>query len=361
MPRDERLQIDAIYQAADADSLVGGDWYDAVHLGDGRFLFSVGDVTGHGIVAASVAARLRHAILDYALEHDDPADVIRRANMVLRREHDGTYATALVALVDVDRLQLTYASAGHPPPLLATKPDLPALELPAGGLTLGVADDCAASSVRVPLLPGAVLALYTDGIVEFDRDAARAEQLLRCAVSEAIATPESARPAAAIREAVLRGAATTDDAALVIVRVLAHAPTTADGTGHWRFDSRDADAARRCRGGLVEALRALTDDPDTLFSAELLLGEALANAVRHAPGIVDVRLDRTGQRPVLTVTDAGHTHRTCEPREVDVLRESGRGLMLIDALSDGFEMKHLSGMGTEVRIVLPVTTNGKPH
>lgn len=175
LPRTARLRVDAVYQAAEADALVGGDWFDAVELPDGRTLISVGDVTGHGLGASSLAARLRHAILDFALDEPDPANVLASANRVLQLERPGTFATALVAFVDAAGETLAYATAGHPPPLLARTSHEPAEELRAGGITLGVESAFETTTIRVALSPGAVAAFYTDGVVEFAREPAIAE------------------------------------------------------------------------------------------------------------------------------------------------------------------------------------------
>ena len=88
-PQIEPLQIDALYLPAEPQALVGGDWYDAFALADGRCLISIGDVAGHGIEAASAAARLRQTVAAFALEDPDPARVLERTNRVCAAQKCG--------------------------------------------------------------------------------------------------------------------------------------------------------------------------------------------------------------------------------------------------------------------------------
>ena len=69
LPHTPSMRVDAVYKAAESDALIGGDWLDAVELPDGRYLFSIGDVTGHGLDASVIAGRLRHAIVDFVKAH----------------------------------------------------------------------------------------------------------------------------------------------------------------------------------------------------------------------------------------------------------------------------------------------------
>jgi signal transduction histidine kinase/CheY-like chemotaxis protein len=359
LPRTARLRVDAVYQAAEADALVGGDWFDAVELPDGRTLISVGDVTGHGLGASSLAARLRHAILDFALDEPDPANVLASANRVLQLERPGTFATALVAFVDAAGETLAYATAGHPPPLLARTSHEPAEELRAGGITLGVESAFETTTIRVALSPGAVAAFYTDGVVEFAREPAIAEARLRAAVARLVDDDRIERPALVVRDAVLDGAATTDDAALLIVRFLAGPgfAGSADGTRRWEYDARDAFAARACRRDIMAHLREYTMSPDVLFESELILGELLANTVEYAPGPVDVQLAWSEGRPALTVRDGGPgmpaSNASNAPTRPEGLSEHGRGLFLVRSLGREVTIATRPDEGTTITVVLP--------
>ena len=153
--------------------VVGGDWWDIVTLPGMRTGLVVGDVMGHGPMAAMRLAQLRaaaHTLADLDL---DPAEMMRRLDRSASALSDGTCATCVYAVVDPGDGSCTMSLAGHLSPVLAL-PDgrtyVPAL--PAGmpvGLGAGLF-----GQLRIKLPPGAVLALYTDGLVEsrnlsFDR------------------------------------------------------------------------------------------------------------------------------------------------------------------------------------------------
>ncbi len=147
------------------DNAIGGDWYDVIPLPDGRATVTVGDAMGHGPEAAAVMAQLRaatHVLADLELP---PAELLHRLNRMATTVTDGTFATCVCATVDPARGTCVIARAGHLPPVLAL-PGGPCsvIELPSG-LPLGLGDvEFHAAEVTLP--PGAVLALYTDGLVE---------------------------------------------------------------------------------------------------------------------------------------------------------------------------------------------------
>jgi hypothetical protein len=145
--------------------LVGGDWWDIVSLPGGRTGLVVGDVMGHGPGAAMRLAELRataHTLADLDLE---PAELMGRLDRSAVALTSGTCATCVYAVVDPDEGSCTMALAGHLSPVLAL-PDgrthLPALP---SGLPVGLGAG-PFGQARVKLPPGAVLALYTDGLVE---------------------------------------------------------------------------------------------------------------------------------------------------------------------------------------------------
>ncbi len=147
------------------DNAIGGDWYDVIPLPDGRATVTVGDAMGHGPEAAAVMAQLRaatHVLADLELP---PAELLHRLNRMATTVTEGTFATCVCATVDPARGTCVIARAGHLPPLLAL-PDgsCDAIDLPSG-LPLGLGEmEFHATEVALP--PGAVLALYTDGLVE---------------------------------------------------------------------------------------------------------------------------------------------------------------------------------------------------
>jgi len=150
-----------------ADIGVGGDWYDVFALPGDRLGVVIGDVVGNGLGAAVVMGRLRSALRAYALEFPDPADVLARVDRKASHFEHNTMATIGYAVIDTASRQLRLALAGHLPPVVAV-PDRPAVyaEVPLGppvGLGLAL-DGRTSGTVEVP--PGALIALYTDGLVE---------------------------------------------------------------------------------------------------------------------------------------------------------------------------------------------------
>ena len=155
LPQRVGLRSDVLYIAADHEALIGGDWYDAFALPDGRVAFSIGDVTGHGLDAAVSAARLRRSILLAAFEVEDPAEILDKADHAVgSRQKDP--ATALVAILSRDLRSVSYASAGHPPPIVAG-PNTPALALEYGGVPFGVGIPIASLTHTAALEPGAAI------------------------------------------------------------------------------------------------------------------------------------------------------------------------------------------------------------
>lgn len=95
---------------------IGGDWYDVIDLGGGRALVVVGDVSGRGLRAATIMARLRHAIQAYAAQGDPPALLVSKLSNLLSVERDGHFATALCAKVDVAARRVSAVNAGPSSP-----------------------------------------------------------------------------------------------------------------------------------------------------------------------------------------------------------------------------------------------------
>jgi PAS domain S-box-containing protein len=360
LPQRPNLRLDAVYLPAEKDALVGGDWFDAFELPDGRLVFSIGDVAGHGLQASITVGRLRQAIFALAFDFDDPATILKKTDRILMHQEPDTIVTALVGYVDASHTRMTYASAGHPPPMIALRNDVPARILPYGDPPLGIGFEAELRTHHVTIEPDAVVALYTDGIIEFSNDVVAAENKLRTAVALLVGNTRIARPAVAIQEIVLDDLQTRDDAALLVMQFSSVdlATLRADPAAlekSWRFHSSDAYTAHASRQEIMTYLRGLAADPDAVFTAELVLGEILANTVEHAPGLVEVSVDWTGEKPILTVRDTGPGLRSLEGKlPCDVMNEGGRGIYLIRALSDDASMRPSLGYGTELRVVLPI-------
>ena len=208
------LSVDAMYQAGRDEASIGGDWYDAFELEDGRVMISIGDVAGSGVAAAAAMGGARQMIRALAHVQSDPRAVLDAIDSAFRREHPNLFVTAFVGVIDAARTQLTYASAGHPTPLLR-HPDGRLEDLYAPELPIGLRGGDSVNSTTVALPAGGVLVLYTDGLTEATHDTEAGEARLRSAV----ASPEFARsphPGAFVYDHVLGGPATDDVAILTV-------------------------------------------------------------------------------------------------------------------------------------------------
>ncbi|MFF6996400.1 SpoIIE family protein phosphatase [Streptomyces sp. NPDC008313] len=144
---------------------VGGDWYDVVEAGDGLALV-IGDVQGHGVQAAATMGQLRSAVRAFTLGDHPPDEVMSLTNRLLIGLDPGQFASCCYIRLDPVTGVARAARAGHPPPLMRY-PDgrTHILHLP-GGVVLGVDPEAEYPVTELELEPGAILALYTDGLVE---------------------------------------------------------------------------------------------------------------------------------------------------------------------------------------------------
>jgi serine phosphatase RsbU (regulator of sigma subunit)/anti-sigma regulatory factor (Ser/Thr protein kinase) len=358
------ISFDAVYVPAEDDARVGGDWYDVFRLPDGRVAFSVGDVAGHGLHAAVTMGAIRQAIYIASLDSPDPTVVLRTVNRVLLLQQAGM-ATAIVGFLDPRTRVITYASAGHPPPLVAGPRGARFLE--PGGIPLGILDDPLPAQSRVDTDGETLFVLYTDGLLEYARDVTAGEEALRRSVEVAAAEDPTRDHALRIVQRALGGAGTDDDLALLVVRfaapgarfAISSTQTRSDAVS-WDVDASDPSSAAAVRTQFVAFLSRFVDPRTDLFPAELILGELLANAVEHAPGPVHVELAWRGDEPFLSVRDNGRGFVPRAHLPDDVFCESGRGLFLIDAFARGFTSSTRLEGGTDVCVVLPFTRAEQP-
>jgi serine phosphatase RsbU (regulator of sigma subunit) len=164
LPRLDGLELRAVYEPAAETQPVGGDWFDAFVLGPDRVALVIADVAGHGPEAATFMVQVRNIFRAVAVEWCGPDEVLRRVNDVTVGLHDpaGLFVTACYATLDVATGALSWAAAGHPPPLLCGKGFLE--QVP--GLPLSIAAGATYQVQHAELSPGSRLLLYTDGLVE---------------------------------------------------------------------------------------------------------------------------------------------------------------------------------------------------
>jgi PAS domain S-box-containing protein len=341
LPETPGLRFDAVYRPAGEEADVGGDWYDAIELDDGSVVVSVGDVTGRGIQAAAVMSKVRHAMGVAPLHESDPAKILDAAGWFLAKKYPDAIVTAFVAIVSADRRTIRFANAGHPWPILRRGDRH--IELKARGLPLGLRNfSTPEPSEQFDLHDGDFIVLFTDGLTEAERDTERAMRCLNeMLAGEAVRV--SVAPATLIAKGCLPASA-HDDVAILTVAI-GNAPV-------WTFAAEDARAAVDARSLFVEFLAKLDGDREFLARAELVFGELLGNAVRHAPGPVEISL-YAGDRVVLHVIDSGPPFEVRDRQlPQDVLSELGRGLYIVTQLVREIRVEHVANVGNHVRVRL---------
>lgn len=214
LPAVTNMGFSATYLPALRHSLVGGDWYDAFELPHGRVMITIGDVAGHGIEAAVTMSRARQAIIAAALQDSDPGSVLARANEILLM-HDTKFATAICGYVDPGTLEVTYATAGHPPAILVDRHGVARL-LQYDGLPLGIEHGSFYPTFRLRADHDSLLVLYTDGLVEYDHDLLEGERRMLEAAKN-IALQRVADPAGAIEDAIFKDHKPLDDVAILTI------------------------------------------------------------------------------------------------------------------------------------------------
>jgi sigma-B regulation protein RsbU (phosphoserine phosphatase) len=146
---------------------VAGDFYDVIQVGPTAVGVLVADVSGHGIPAALVASMVKVAFGAQSAHAADPAAVLTSMNQVLCSHLEHAYVTAVYAVIDPARQEITLASAGHPPPLLGRAGEPTQRIDKGGGLILGFMNEATYANTSVRgLRTGDRLLLYTDGVLE---------------------------------------------------------------------------------------------------------------------------------------------------------------------------------------------------
>jgi serine phosphatase RsbU (regulator of sigma subunit) len=199
----------------------GGDWCEVVPISEHAVALVVGDVSGHGAPVAGLMVAMRDSVLRACHTTRVPSDVLAIVNGVAVTPGGGTLVTAIVAILDHRRHTLTFANAGHPPPLLLTGGSHAFLQQSTADLPLGVFANHSAANYVIALPPNALLLLYTDGITEHDRDPILGEAELVDAARLMYGRPEP-NVARAVAQLVFAGGRGGDDAAIIALRT---APT----------------------------------------------------------------------------------------------------------------------------------------
>jgi anti-sigma regulatory factor (Ser/Thr protein kinase) len=310
-----------------------------VRRSDGIVHVTVGDVAGHGVTAAVLMGQLRNAFRAHAYEHTSPADVLRR---MLRHVDEDEMATALCLTLDPYTQELTYASAGLPPSLLVNG-DSAVVERLGHALAppLGYVDPSEIREAMVELPAGGTLVAYTDGLVERRGWSIDTGIDLLASVVGASSSLGADPLADRIFEEVAPHIGSSDDIALLIVRLL-EVPQRMDI--ELPCDPAAlADLRRRLRIWLE--LRGLTEyeRDDTLLAVSEACNNAIEHAYREKPGFIHLQLEHREGALAIRIADRGAWHQTTPSFE------RGRGIPLMRAVMDMTTIEH-DERGTNVTL-----------
>ncbi len=169
LPSSENLRLAAGYRAASNGAQVGGDWYDAIALGSTRIVLSVGDVAGHGIAAAALAAKMRNSLRAHLFAGVGPLESLIQLNQLVATQEPDAMATIICVEIDTSTGAVAWASAGHPAPIVVsnngTSAYLQGRPMPPIGSANDVPGDRQMEH-RFTIRPGNRLILFTDGLIE---------------------------------------------------------------------------------------------------------------------------------------------------------------------------------------------------
>lgn len=343
-----RADIAAEYLVAAEDTAAGGDWFDAIALGD-RLVLVVGDVVGHGVEAAAVMSQLRTALRMQLLDGRNITDALGAVDRFSEQVPGSKSATVCVGSLDAGTGELQYCTAGHPPPLVVSVDTTPRYLEPSGAGPLGSGTGF---PVRTETLNvGDAVLLYSDGLIE------RPGRPLAASTAEfadlaanmlgggGLPLDDPARPidrlCSQTLELLLRTTGYSDDVTLLAAqRRTPSAPLqmTVDAT---------VNAARTVRARLRDWLSEIGADSADTSDVVHAISEFVENAAEHAysaetPDGIDVRaaLDNDGVLRA-TVTDRGQWKDARSDH--DPTRSGGRGLAVADALVSETHVTHDSG------------------
>ncbi|WBB69802.1 SpoIIE family protein phosphatase [Micromonospora sp. WMMD812] len=335
LPDLPRLRIAARYDPGVDGNAAGGDFYDAFLLPSGRLGVVLGDVAGHDVQAAARMGQVRAALRALALSDPRPDRVLAGLDRLVSSlgAEAGThelFVTVVFGVVDAERQELTLASAGHPAPLIRRcapddRPYAEFIELPVGApLGLGSRP----TTGTVPFAPGDTVLLFSDGVVERRRQSLSAGL---GALADAVADAGSGDPRALCAVATAAVSGTTEDDVAVLAVEHALKPSRSASMEV----PAEPTAPSRVRHWMTAQLGEWQVPEAVVGAAVLCTSELTTNALLHAGTAARVEIDLSAERLLVSVADSG-TRGTVTRAQTDTLSSRGRGLGLIEELSDAW-------------------------
>ncbi len=337
-----QLRIAARYLVAGHEQSAGGDWFDAVPLAGGGVALVVGDVVGHGVAASAAMGQLRAVLGELLVAEPDPGRVLARADAFAARTPALQAATLTLAVLDQAGDGLRYATCGHPPPLVVGADGTTRFLAGTGTGPLGTGS--APVLARATLLPGEVLLLYSDGLIERPHksiEAGMAELAQVAADAAANRTLSVAAPTAAERvceltvELLTRTGYADDVTTLAAERLAEPVPAL-----ELELPS-ERDSLTVARGAFSDWLSRVGAAAEDAEALHLAMVEVVTNAIEHAyppgePGIVELTAALRDDGTVeCRIADQGNW-RPPDPGDAD----RGHGLMVAGHVVDSMVVSH---------------------
>ncbi|BBZ46973.1 SpoIIE family protein phosphatase [Mycobacterium parmense] len=343
------------YEPAVPPLEIGGDWYDVLPIGEHRIGIVVGDCVGRGLPAAAIMGQLRSSARALLINGAQPAVLLEQLDSAASLIPNAYCTTVFLAILDTGSGVLQYSNAGHMPAVLAgPEPGVTTLLTDASSVPLAVRRNRPRPQTTRVLPPGCTLMVFTDGLVERKRESID-DGIDRAA---AVLVKTQTMPLDAVADTMLRElsppAGYDDDVAMVIYR---HRRTPL----HIESDAR-AEQLVMVRHRLAAWLRANEVPEELAADVVLVVSEACTNCVEHAyasraAGTMVLDAEIGGGEVRARIADFGSWKKPAEHPG-----NSGRGLLLIRAISDALEIdRAATGTTAHVsfRLPTPAARSGK--
>jgi PAS domain S-box-containing protein len=332
------------YEPAATPLEIGGDWYDTIALPDGRIGIVVGDCVGRGLPAAAVMGQLRSACRALLLQDPSPARTLMTMDHFAAATPGALCTTVFCGVLDLQTGQLTYASAGHPPGIIAHRDGQTDLLSEGRSLPLAVRPGAIRGQAEHTMPARATMMLYTDGLIE------RRRHSLNDGIGSASKTLHKGRDididqlAAHVMDELTPSGGFDDDVAFLLYRQ--------PGPLQMTFPAESGQLAP-VRSALRDWLTRCALPTQMAQGVLLAAGEACANAIEHghrgSPGApVELRAEAYADRLRLTIADTGRW------KDPTVNPDRGRGVGLMRAM-----MQHVNiesgAAGTTVDMYTRIT------
>ena len=355
-PFPERKEFE-LYATLEPAREVGGDFFDFFFIDDHRLCFVIGDVSGKGVPAALFMAVTKTLIKASATESTGPEEILRRVNVEISRDNDSCmFVTVFCGILDVRTGEISYANAGHNPPLVLRRKKNAEFLGGEHGPALGAVENGIYVKKSLFLEPGDVFCLYTDGVTEAfnEKDELYSEEQFQKFLSRGSEASLKTWVEETLGEIRLFAGAKpqSDDITLLMLRFYGNC-----AGDHGSMDlalKNDLASLPEMVAGITEFGRQHRLTEDVLSSVNLVLEELVVNIISYAytdgkKHEIMVHLDKVGKEIVLRVRDDGKPFDPLQAPEPDLDAKleqrpiGGLGMHMVRTLASSIEYERKEG------------------